>query len=88
MATALEGKEPVDFRVPEGMKLIAIDRKSGMRANEGAPGSIMEAFKPGTGPADSYWVIGQEEIERVNDRARNLSPEANRAISTGAGGLF
>lgn len=88
MAKALEGKDPVDFRVPEGMKLIAIDRKSGMRANEGAPGSIMEAFKPGTGPADSYWVIGQEEIERVNERARNLSPEANRAISTGAGGLF
>ncbi|KFB10032.1 penicillin-binding protein 1A [Nitratireductor basaltis] len=88
MAKALEGKEPVDFRVPEGMKLVAIDRKSGMRANEGAPGSIMEAFKPGTGPADSYWVIGQDEIERVNERARNLSPEANRAISTGAGGLF
>jgi penicillin-binding protein 1A len=58
MAAALEGTRPVDFRVPEGMKLVAIDRKTGMHAREGQPGVIMEAFKPVTGQADSYWVIG------------------------------
>ncbi|MEC7000147.1 hypothetical protein VXQ18_16480 [Brucella abortus] len=34
----------VDFRVPEGMTVIAIDRKTGMRANPGDPNVIMEAF--------------------------------------------
>ena len=87
MADALEGTRPVDFRVPEGMKLIPIDRKTGMRAEAGQPGVIMEAFKPGTGPADSYWVIGMEELE-ISERAQTISPEANRAITTGAGGLF
>ncbi len=50
MAEALKDTPPVDFQVPEGMNIIAINRKTGMRANEGDPGTIMEAFKPGTGP--------------------------------------
>ena len=85
MAKALEGTRVVDFRVPEGMKLIPIDRKTGMRAQEGQPGVIMEAFKPGTGPADSYWVIGMDD-EAIP--AQELSPQANRAITSGAGGLY
>jgi len=87
MADALKDMRPVDFQVPEGMQLVAIDRKTGMRAPEGAPGTILEAFKPGTGPADSYWVIGMESSQ-VSTGASNISPEANRAITTGAGGLF
>jgi penicillin-binding protein 1A len=87
MADALKDMRPVDFQVPEGMQLIAIDRKTGMRAQEGAPGTILEAFKPGTGPADSYWVIGMESSQ-VSTGASNISPEANRAITSGAGGLF
>ncbi|WEX07084.1 penicillin-binding protein 1A [Chelativorans sp. AA-79] len=87
MADALKDMRPVDFQIPDGMQLIAIDRKTGMRAREGAPGTIMEAFKPGTGPADSYWVIGMESTQ-VSTGASNISPEANRAITTGAGGLF
>ena len=58
MRVALDGTPNVDFKVPDGMKLIAINRKTGMRATTGDPGTIIEAFKPGTGPADSYWVIG------------------------------
>ncbi|MCB1419603.1 MAG: penicillin-binding protein, partial [Notoacmeibacter sp.] len=87
MAEVLKDKRPVDFRVPEGMKLIAIDRKTGMRSKEGAPGSIMEAFKPGTGPSDTYSVIGMEDIVS-QERAKAISPQANRAITTGKGGLF
>ena len=63
----------VDFQVPEGMKLIAINRKTGMRANEGEPGTIMEAFKPGTGPADSYWVIGMDETGASATGERDLA---------------
>lgn len=87
MAEILKDKRPVDFRVPEGMKLVAIDRKTGMRATAGAPGAIMEAFKPGTGPSDTYSVIGMEDLV-TQERAKAISPQANRAISSGRGGLF
>jgi penicillin-binding protein, 1A family len=85
MVEALKGEKPVEFRVPEGMSLIAIDRKTGMQARAGQPGTIIEAFKPGTGPADTYWVIGDYQ---VSERAREISPQAGDAISRGAGGLF
>ena len=86
MSEALKDTPIVDFQMPEGMKLIAINRKTGMRANEGDAGTIMEAFKPGTGPADSYWVIGMDEIASEGREA--ISPQANKAIQTGGGGLY
>lgn len=86
MKQALEGTPVVDFKMPEGMKLIAINRKTGMQAHEGEAGTIMEAFKPGTGPADTYWVIGMDEVS-VGEREA-ISPQANRAITSGSGGLY
>ncbi|MDW6023888.1 penicillin-binding protein 1A [Mesorhizobium sp. BAC0120] len=88
MRQALEGTPVVDFRMPEGMKVIAINRKTGMRANEGDPSTIMEAFKPGTGPADSYWVIGMGDELGTGVGGDAISPQANRAITQGAGGLY
>jgi len=73
--------------MPDGMKVIAINRKTGMQANQGDPGTIMEAFKPGTGPADSYWVIGMDE-QGAGERGEAISPSANRAITNGSGGLY
>ena len=87
MKEALEGTPTVDFHMPEGMKLIAINRKTGMQAGEGDQGTIMEAFKPGTGPADSYWVIGMDEVG-AGVQGEAISPQANRAIIQGTGGLY
>ncbi len=84
MTSVLKDTPVVDFQVPEGMKLIAINRKTGMQAREGDGGTIMEAFKPGTGPADSYWVIGMGEGEAISAEA--LSPRASRAIMENSGG--
>jgi penicillin-binding protein 1A len=86
MAEALKDMRPVDFQIPQGMKLIPINRQTGMQAYEGEPGVIMEAFKPGTGPADSYSIIGGEFGASVEGAA--ISPSASRAISTGGGGLY
>lgn len=89
MAEYLKDKQPVDFRVPEGMKLIAINRKTGMRAAEGEQGIITEAFKPGTGPADTYSVIGMGgEFGWGPTNPEELSPSASKAIITGGGGLY
>jgi penicillin-binding protein 1A len=87
MADALKDTNPVDFEVPEGMKRIAVDRQTGMRAEAGQAGAITEFFKPGTGPADSYWVIGMDELEG-EERANAISPQANQAINSGGGGLY
>ncbi|TMV03457.1 penicillin-binding protein 1A [Brucella haematophila] len=87
MEQALAGTPKVDFRVPEGMTLIAINRKTGMRTNEGDPNLIMEAFKPGTGPSDSYSVIGMDSF-REGSPVAPQSPQATRAISSGSGGLY
>ena len=56
MTAALKDKPATPFRVPAGIKLIRVDPRTGMRA--GGEGGILEAFKPGTAPPDSYSVIG------------------------------
>ncbi|MCW1404530.1 penicillin-binding transpeptidase domain-containing protein [Novosphingobium sp. MW5] len=53
---ALAGKPPVEFRVPRGLELIPINRGTGLRTAAGTPGAILEAFKPGMAPPDSYSV--------------------------------
>ncbi|WP_182087012.1 penicillin-binding protein 1A [Aureimonas sp. ME7] len=86
MKQALAGKPVVDFRIPDGMTQIAVNRSNGMAASPDAPGSIVEAFKPGTGPSDQYEVIGGSYASAPAQQA--ISPEAASAIASGAGGLF
>lgn len=95
MAAALEGVKPVKFKVPEGMSLININRKTGMRADAKVGGDVIaEAFKPGTGPADTYAVIGAEVAltaptpEATIKRQRKISPRAQQAVQQNKGGLF
>jgi penicillin-binding protein 1A len=85
MKVALADKPAVPFRVPAGIKLIRIDPKTGMRAVPGDQRVILEAFKPGTAPPDNYSVIGVTDAE---GRALGVSPEADRALSRGTGGLY
>lgn len=86
MQQALAGKPPVDFRVPRGLRLIPIDRKTGLQAQTGQEGVILEAFKPGTAPPSIYSVIGFAD-DMIRDRL-TVSPDANRAVLSGTGGLY
>jgi penicillin-binding protein 1A len=85
MKVALADKPAVPFRVPAGIKLIRIDPKTGMRAGPGDQRVILEAFKPGTAPPDNYSIIGVTDAE---GRPLGVSPEAERAVRTGTGGLY
>jgi penicillin-binding protein 1A len=85
MKVALADKPAVPFRVPAGIKLIRIDPKTGMRAGPGDQRVILEAFKPGTAPPDNYSVIG---VTDADGRPLGVSPEADRAVRTGTGGLY
>jgi penicillin-binding protein 1A len=84
MKVALADKPGVPFKVPPGIKLIRIDPKSGLRAGPGQA-SIIEAFKPGTAPPDAYSVIGYGQ---GGEAGGSVSPEAERAIRSGTGGLY
>jgi penicillin-binding protein 1A len=84
MQMALKDKPATPFRVPPGIKLIRISASTGMRAGAGEGGGVLlEAFKPGTAPPDSYSVIGMEGAQ-----AGVVTPEAQRAVGAGTGGLY
>ena len=87
MQEAVKGTPPSKFIVPEGMVMIPVNRKTGMQASQGDPDMIMEAFKPGTGPADSFSVIGMEGTMAPEEILRT-SPQAQQAVQSGSGGLF
>ena len=80
MKMALKDTPDTPFRIPPGIKLISINLHSGMRAT--GPGTIMEAFKPGTGPPDTY---GGGWGESAETSARS---EGERSVGAGTGGLY
>ncbi|RWY84226.1 penicillin-binding protein 1A [Rhizobium leguminosarum] len=87
MQAAVKDTPESKFVIPSGMNLISIDRKTGMAAGDGDPNTIIEAFKPGTGPADSFSVIGMDST-MAPEEILKTSPQANQAVQTGTPGLF
>ena len=79
MKMALKDTPDMPFRVPAGIKLISVDSTAGMRSN--GPGSILEAFKPGTAPPD---FLRRQPIAASG----SLSPEVERGVGRGTGGLY
>jgi penicillin-binding protein 1A len=91
LKVALADKPGVPFRVPPGIKLIRVDLKTGVRASPGTERAILEAFKPGTAPPDGGAVVGYGEGEQGDGRRGwgvGVSPDADRAVRSGTGGLY
>jgi penicillin-binding protein 1A len=80
---ALRDKPATPFRVPSGVQLIPIDPATGQRAAYGDPNVILEAFKPGEGPADETVVIGANTAP-VDGEAAVI----DGGLTTGTGGLY
>jgi len=87
LKAALADKPPAPFRVPPGIKLIRIDKTTGMRAGPNTEKAILEAFKPGTAPPDNYSVIGFGEADGRSVGGA-VTPDADRAVRSGTGGLY
>jgi penicillin-binding protein 1A len=85
LKVTLADKPPIPFSVPPGIKLIRVEAKTGMRAGPGDTKVILEAFKPGTAPPDSYSVIGAETANGVPTAG---SPDGGNVVRTGTGGLY
>ena len=84
MQMALKDKPATPFRVPPGIKLIRVNASTGMRTGQGeGGGTILEAFKPGTTPPDTYSPPAEAEIPQAD-----ASPAAQRAVGVGTGGLY
>lgn len=84
MAEALKDKPAVPFRVPEGIQLVRIDMNTGLRASGEGGGTILEAFKPGTAPPDSYSVIGYSDNFGQAPGGGSAQPR----VTSGTGGLY
>jgi penicillin-binding protein 1A len=78
MKMALADKPATPFRVPPGIKLVKINPATGMRS--GGNDGMIEAYKPGTGP--------NETGGGFNSEARGFTPDMDRAVGTGTGGLY
>jgi penicillin-binding protein 1A len=85
MRMALKDKPDPPFRVPAGIKLVSVDPKTGMRST--GAGSILEAFKPGTAPPDAY-VAGGGEEQQSSAKVLTVTPDEEKAIGSGTGGLY
>jgi penicillin-binding protein 1A len=93
LKVALADKPPIPFPMPDGIKLVRVDAKTGLRAGPGDRHVILEAFKPGTAPPDRESVIGTDTANgrtlSVDNGPLPVSPDADRAVrSTGTGGLY
>lgn len=86
VSEALRGKPAIEFRVPEGLTLIPIDRRTGLRSAANDEGTILEAFKPGTAPPSQTDIIGYSEA--LNGAPITSNRETDRAIISGTGGLY
>ncbi len=80
MQVALKDKPDVPFRVPPGIKLISVDPKTGLRST--GPGTILEAFKPGTAPPTTFTYGTQSPTVMTVD------PNADQNLGQGTGGLY
>jgi penicillin-binding protein 1A len=83
---ALKDKPDTPFRVPAGIKFIRVSAATGQRAGANDAGAIMEPFKPGTAPPDSYSIVGLSGRSEL--RSGTASPESVRSLGTGTGGLY
>jgi penicillin-binding protein 1A len=84
MKVALADKPAIQFQPPVPIKLIPVNARTGMRARLGEAGVIVEAFKPGTAPPEDSSVA----VTDPDGRPLTVSPEADRAVRTGTGGLY
>ncbi|MEJ2431666.1 MAG: penicillin-binding protein 1A [Pseudolabrys sp.] len=100
LKAALKGKPPMPFRVPPGIKLVRVDLKTGTRPGPNTKRVILEAFKPGTAPADNYALVGYGDgnsngrygADNAGDSRApyfgNVPAGVGRAVRSGTGGLY
>ncbi|NIX77393.1 penicillin-binding protein 1A [Microvirga terricola] len=89
MQLALKDKPATPFRVPAGIKLIRVNASTGTRAGAGEGGGvIVEAFKPGTGPPETYNPVEIDPATGMPVGPQTGMPPGPQAVGAGTGGLY
>jgi penicillin-binding protein 1A len=99
MKEALADQPATPFRIPQGIVLSTVDAHTGTPVPGGTPGSIMEAFKPGTEPGSNLAGIldfgggdasASAQPTAVSGRATpsKSSEPIVTTIRSGTGGLY
>jgi penicillin-binding protein 1A len=104
MKEALADVPPTPFRIPQGIVLVPTSPFTGNVVPAGTPGSILEAFKPGTEPGATYAVsdiddpgvavpagVSPTAAEPGQGGAQSAAvsgPSQPETIGTGTGGLY
>lgn len=83
MEKTLKDVPPVPFRVPEGIRLVQINAKTGTRAKPTDEKTILEAFLAGTEPGDEPTMFTGHSVNPVSDLTH-----AGEGVDTGLGGLY
>jgi len=89
MKSALKGKPSIPFRIPEGIKLVKIDKKTGFPPSEETPDRdiILEAFKPNTEP--SRIIRRSAELPVINpSKLLGGRKVINTPATRGTGGIY
>jgi penicillin-binding protein 1A len=76
MKMVMRTSKPIPFRMPPGIRLVRINKKTGVRTEADDPDSILEAFKPGTAPPEPSsidgWSPAAGEEEAITPAGRGL----------------
>lgn len=93
MKMALADKSAAPFRIPPGIKLVRVNKRTGLRASPGDNDAILEAFKSNEEPDDAYSVIGFSDVGGVAPTDADggygeFSPRRPPAVGSGRGGLW
>jgi hypothetical protein len=62
MKLALADASPKEFQPPPAIELVPVDRRTGLRAEEGGEGVVLEAFKPGSAPPVGSRLMSNQDV--------------------------
>lgn len=77
-AQALKGKPPIPFRIPDGIRLVRVNSRTGLAARPGDEDVILEAFRTDDAvPTGKIVLDGQDQFQDLGS-----------AVAVGSGGLY
>lgn len=83
---ALKDEPIIPFRIPEGVRLVRVNAKTGQLAQAGDSTIIWEAFIPGTEPDENMIIL---DSEGVDDPSVNfIATPPDEAPTMGTGGIY
>jgi penicillin-binding protein 1A len=64
---ALKDKPAIPFRTPPDIRMVMVNKKTGLRTDRNDPDAIEEYFKPGTEPAEGTYPVAEGDGSAVEN---------------------